>query len=1045
MIRLLWDAMWGRRAQALTVMVLTALAVGTAAAAPWYVFASAEQLVARSVAAAPPEQRVMLLSGTTTSGEKQLRVPPDKVLAVAEQAVGEHHEPAVTGLRLIGPLLLPGVGPKGALVARDGACEHAVIEGACPKAAGEVLLSSGAARALGVEVGATFAMKIDNAAEIADLRVVGIYRPARPGDLYWQGVWNHDARTLDPFLVAPATFDALPSARPATTVDLVLTTGAYRPGLGDRISALAPSETSWKLEGTTAAGELPVVVGRASDELSAGIVAATGRFVLLAWFALLVVVRQTVAARRTDLALVKLRGVRRWRVWTTTMGQTVWVMIAGAVLGAAVGYGGVRAGIGPVEWQDNLELATVQSAQLFGGVLLAALALVWLSELRSLRTPVVELLRNVPPRLRGRAVDIAELVVVGLLAVGVWQLSTVESLRSGSVTATMVPALLSIAVGLLAARFVLWLAGRAGSAAIRSGQLTLALSGLAAQRRPTLRWVVTLLVVAVAGLTTATAETVRGEEAVTDRARQQLGAERVLEVGGVSRGRLLDAVREADPAGDRAMAVSHFPGAGFVPDLLAVDTARLAKVSAWLPEYGPPLAPPADGPAALPMADGRATLTASFDRTAHAVGDLRFEQKPKEQDMPPAYLAIAPPERITTDVYVQVALVTTAGSRVMATFGPLREGRQDYTATVAGCADGCRLAWFGLAAAPPGGPPGPSTAVVWGTRAQLHQLRQGGQDVLATAALADRSRWAASAQTKSLGPMIETSDAGLTLTAPPGCDQPERTRGVCMMRVYQARPAITAVTSGSVARYGRNGRAQIELSGADAIDVETVAVAPVLPRFRGSSGLVDLGELDAALGVSVADERLEVWLADADDEQTVRKLRDLGVQIRSSTSADAVRATLNEQGPAGVRRFQLGVFGLGVLIAAVALLLLAGVERPGRAAELANLRRQGLPERTVRRVSLLAYTGPAVIAVIAGLAAAAATAWLPVPRPGVFSDGWAVLAPPAGLPGIAFLLSALATTLIVAVVLGYAARRLAGSAVGAAPRTRRAHTDGGSR
>ncbi|NUT31640.1 MAG: hypothetical protein HOV79_01060 [Hamadaea sp.] len=1041
MIRLLWDAMWGRRAQALTVLVLTALAVGTAAASPWYVFASAEQLVARSVAAAPPEQRVMLLSGTSTGGQ-QLRVPAAKVVAVAEQAIGPHHEPPVTGLLLVGTILLPGVGPKGALVARDGACEHAVIEGSCPKAAGEVLLSSGAARALGIEIGGTYSMKIDNAAEIADLKVVGLYRPARPGDLYWQGVWNHDARTLDPFLVAPATFDAMPSARPSTTVDLVLTSGAYRPGLGDRISRLEAGDASWKLEGTTAAGELPVVVGRASDELSAGIVAATGRFVLLAWFALLVVVRQTVAARRTDLALVKLRGVRRWRVWTTTMGQTVWVMICGAVLGAAIGFAGVRAGIGPVEWPDNLELATVQSAELFGGVLLAALALVWLSELRSLRTPVVELLRNVPPRLRGRAVDVAELVVIGLLAVGVWQLSTVESLRSGSVTATMVPALLSIAVGLLAARFVLWLAGRAGAAAIRSGRLTLALSGLAAQRRPTLRWVVTLLVVAVAGLTTATAETVRGEEAVTGRAQQQLGAERVLDVGGVSRGRLLEIVREADPAGDRAMAVSHLPNAGFVPDLLAVDTSRLTTVGAWRSEYGPAPTPPPAGPAAIRLSDGEVTLTASFDRKVHAAGDLRFEQKPTSPDLPPMYVSVPPKERIDDDVYVQVALFTAAGSRVMVGFGPLREGRADYTAGVAGCADGCRLAWFGLRSAKAGHP---NVPVTWGTRAELHGLRQGGTDVLPTAALAERSRWAASAQTKTLGPLIETSDAGLALTAPPGCDQPERSRGECVMRVYPARPAITALTTGSVARYGRNGRAQIELSGADALDVETVATASVLPRFRGSSGVVDLAELNDALGVSVADERLEVWLADADDEAIVRKLRDSGVQIRDSTTIDEVRADLNEQGPAGVRRFQLGVFGLGVLIAAVALLLLAGVERPGRAAELANLRRQGLPERIVRRVSLLAYTGPAVIAVAAGLAAAAATAWLPVPRPGVFSDGWAVLPSPAGLPGIAFLLAALATGAVVAVVLGYAARRLAGSAVGAAPRSRRAHTDGGSR
>ncbi|NUR49362.1 MAG: FtsX-like permease family protein, partial [Hamadaea sp.] len=918
-------------------------------------------------------------------------------------------------------------------VAREGICEHSVVEGACPAAPGQILISDGVARLLALSVGDKFTMKIDNSSEVAELTVTGLYRPVRADDRYWSGVWDHDARVIDPFVTAASTFDHLPSARPQTTVDLELGLGAYTPGLGSRLGALESGEASWTFDWFSGAGEVPNVINSVQNEMSAGIVAATGRFVLLAWFALLVVVRQTVGARRTDLALVKLRGVRRWRVWMATMGQTVGVMLGGAVLGAAAGYAWVRAVIGPVVFPDDLDLAVTQSAELFGGVLLAALALAWLSELRSLRSPVVELLRNVPPRVRGRAVDAAELVIVTLLAVGVWQLTTVESLRTGSVTATMVPALLAIAVGLLAARFVLWLSGRAGSAAMRAGRLTMAVAGLSARRRPTLRWVVTLLVVAVAGLTTAMGDMVRGEEAVTARAEQHLGADRVLQVEGVSRRNLLDIVNDIDPAGTRGMAVSYFGSTvGFAPQLLAVDTSRLAAVADWLPEYGPLPASPSVVEDSVRVADGALELTASFDRKVYALGDRTQPVKSENPDFPPYDQTVPPPTEITGDVFAQVALTSATGIRTIARFGPLQEGRHDYQATVAGCAAGCRVTWLGLSASRDGSA---QAALLWGTRVKLHAVRQEGRELLDAAKLGDRPKWMGSSNTRVLGPILDGSAEGMTLTVPPACDDPNHTRGVCEMRAYPAQPVLKAVATGVLSRGGRNNRPQLDLSGADPADVELTGVVARLPRFAEDGSLVDLADFDRVVGVSVANEQLEVWLSDAGDEAFVAALKEHGVKVRASSTVDAERAALNRQGPAGVRRFQLGVFGLGVLISAVALLLLAGVERRTRASELSALRRQGMPAKTVRRISLLGYAVPTAVAVLAGLAAAAATAWLPVPKPAIFSDGWKVLAPPDGLSTIPFVLSALAAAALLAVVLLYAARRLA----------RQALIDGGAR
>jgi hypothetical protein len=90
-------------------------------------------------------------------------------------------------------------------------------------------------------------------------------------------------------------------------------------------------------------------------------------------------------------------------------------------------------------------------------------------------------------------------------------------------------------------------------------------------------------------------------------------------------------------------------------------------------------------------------------------------------------------------------------------------------------------------------------------------------------------------------------------------------------------------------------------------------------------------------------------------------------------------------------RFQLFTAAVGVLLAAGSLLVGAGVERRGRAAELAALRAQGLSARRVRRTGYGGYGALVAGGLAAGLAAAvvaqvAVVAFLPV-----FTDGWAVL------------------------------------------------------
>ena len=93
------------------------------------------------------------------------------------------------------------------------------------------------------------------------------------------------------------------------------------------------------------------------------------------------------------------------------------------------------------------------------------------------------------------------------------------------------------------------------------------------------------------------------------RADNQLGAAQVVHVQPVTPGRLLLAVRAADPSGRDAMAVEQLAGPiyGGKSRVVAVDTARLARVSYWQPGWagldGPQvhhlLAPPHPAPLEL--------------------------------------------------------------------------------------------------------------------------------------------------------------------------------------------------------------------------------------------------------------------------------------------------------------------------------------------------------------------------------------------------------------------------------------------------------------
>lgn len=1011
-IGLVWGAIWARRAQTATVLALTLLAVGAAAAAPWYVVATSEALSARHIAAAPGAER-MLKTVTVRRDEAPQVIEASEVVAEIDEALPVPHEPPITGLVLNSEMKANGATTaRPILTVRSRVCEYATVEGSCPAAANEAMISPAASDTLGLEIGDTFTVIPEGTKSPITMTVVGRYRASDPLDTYWLGVFGSAFTELEPFFVSEETIRQITGVRPTTVVDLILRPAAYTPKLVGQLSIAQDALPQHGIAPRTSASDLAKRIDADQGNLSTGVTVAAGRLILLCWFTLLVVVRHTATARRADLGLVKLRGVRRRRLWTMTLGQLAAPMTLGALLGVAVGYLAARLYAGPVTGADDTARALRQSALTVGVVFVGALVVAWASERRELSSRVSDLLRDVPARPPGRVMNLMELVIGLLAVVGIWQLLAVESSRTGTAAPAVVPALIALTVGLLVTRAVLWIAGRAGTWGIRNGYLTIGLAGVAAQRRPALRWVVTLLVIAVAGLAGAIGESLRAAPVVADRAEQEVGVERVLTVSAPGRLALRDAVRAADPTGREAMAVSYFPGTvGFTFGLLAVDSPRLGQVVRWRDEYGPaPTAVP-DAAARPTVADGPLTLTVTADATL----------SPGGADVP---AAPPPGSPAPDDVYAVVRLVSDAGRAVSAYWGPLVPGRHEYTTDVTRCGDGCRLASIGIVSRTADRERVPA----WGTRVHLHRLGQGGQDVIGTARFADRLGWRTSPFTGQIGPQLLGESDGLALTVPPGCTS--TARGRCVPEVFPGDVAVPVpVRLAGRSFYGsRIAAPELSIVGAPAVPVAAQWQADVLPRLGIRGAIVDLTQLDGLIGVGLTGEQLQIWLAGAASPSFVESLRTAGVTVLATQTVEQTRSRYLGEGPAAVRRFELLAAALGLILAAGALLLAASVEQRGRAGELAALRRQGLRAGVVRRVSLAGYAWHGAAGVVGGLAAAVAAGVLPVPPPKIFADDWHALPiPVGGVSAAALGLAALGAGAVTAVAAVFAARRLTGA------------------
>jgi hypothetical protein len=988
MLWLIVRALLGRRAPAITLLLLSILSAGAAAAAPQYVARSAQDMAAAAVAAASVGDRTFAADLRLDGGA----LTADRVAsAVAEvrTAVALPDVTVISGLVAAGAVSGPDHGVTAPLGYRDGFCDQLVLDGRCPARAGEVALAAATAQRLEVRVGDPVRFRAESGRRDVPLTVVAVYRVKDLYADYWAARdlvrtgADDDETTADDraaVFTVPETItgNGLPTA--IVDVDAI--------GSGDVLTTTPPLDVRDRLQeaqaqlvdrGYETDAQLPVLAAdtyNAQLDIARGVPVSIAELLAVCWIALFLAVRHGAAARRRDVGLLKMRGAGRWRMLALSVGQSALPMIVGGLLGVIVGLALVRprADVLSPETARFADLGSLGAAAI---AVLGSLLAATVAERRTLRAPVALLLRSVPPRRSGWRYGTIDAVLVVLALAGAYEARAyATSTAQASWLALLSPALLAFALGVVLARLIAPVSARVGRRSLRAGRVGAAVTAIELARRPSVPQLTALLTAAVALLGTALATADTTSRADRDRAAAEVGADRVLIVNAPSRSQLLSAVRSIDPGGRTAMAVVASANNG----VLAVDATRLAAVARWRGEYGAPDAAAVAArlrPARLPPDPSVAGPAVTLDASGYG-----------------------------RPVTVRATFAATDGSAVDVTFGPVTGPRRAYRQDLTACAEACRL-----------------VSLTMGPRAAAFTLRifalAGTAGGVEPAVLADRTRWRTGTAAGQTPLDVSTDPDGLTLSGV--VDTGDRA-----VYVADAPARLPMVAAG-----GRGA----ELSAADPqlgtfpgpkLPVTLAGGASALPRLGRDGALVDLETADRMAGDLGIGDSMQVWLtADAPADLT-RRLAERGIVTVRDDTTDTLADRYARQALPVTVRFQLLAAIVIVLLAAGALGVVAAVERRPRGAELLALRRQGLTAGLAGRVSLGAYAVVIGLAVVAGVVTTVlARTLLRVGTP-LFADGWQVLGAPAAARAAPIVLAAVGSTVVFAAVVAMATRRLFG-------------------
>jgi hypothetical protein len=918
MTTLLATVLRGLRSRALLSagsVLLTALAIGSALLGPVYQVAVTGSFLVTRLDDAANNQ-----TGLSWRFEPAGGGGPEDALAAAETGAEEVDGPFTAATAVLETPRVDAIGGQAMLTSTADACDHLDVEGACPAAAGEVLLLAGDLEEQRIAIGDVLPM-----ADYGPVTVVGGYRVPEDETDYWfdlarfASTPQQETRTVTlpfspaPFVTVPATFAQFDAGSWSVRVDRRL---AVPPDY-DLDDLAAATDAAAGLDGSRTEVEGGVLLGESVNDLDTvvsetraqqatardSITPAVLSLVLVALALLLRLMTAAAELRLPELALASLRGVSRRRMWALGLTEPFVLLVlsvpVGAVLGGVLAVTLVRAWLVP-----GLPMPVPAAAVAAGlAVVVATLLVAVLAVGLVLRQSLAEQLTGVRrPRAAGRTAVIAQLVLAaGAVAVLVSKLSAGER-ADPDLTDLVLPVLLAVVAGIAAAQ------ATTGGARwwTRARPRTRSLGGFVAARALSRRREGTLVILPV---TAAIAIGVFGA-GVYDAAAQWRASVAATaapaQVIWTTTAPIDEAValtHEIDPEGRYLMAASTVVTLG--PTYVVVDTPRLSQVATWSPQWTP-------GTSTDEIADLLAPSGTLPTFTGTSLG-LEVANAATTSDDLVIRLRLSSGERRSHDVYL----------------GPIAPGTSRPVADVAFCETGCTIE--GLAV---GGPA--SLQMTMTGSVTLSDFTVDEQPLVGAVAGAGWGEAPTTGYPDALGGLV---DDGGSLRIDLAADEPgvvELTTGGLPV----ALPVVKGVDA-------RTTVAPDSLADTNAVEfpIEPVLVSASTPLLGPVGLMVDYRMLTADR--NLYDQGTQVYVlgrADTPPELTTA-LQDRGLSI--DTTYDEVRRGLDQSAYALALRLYAVVALLVLVMALAGLVVSTAVQLPSRRRDAASLRVVGVPRRAV--------------------------------------------------------------------------------------------------
>ncbi|WP_146202611.1 FtsX-like permease family protein [Branchiibius hedensis] len=549
-----------RRGQHVVVTVVVALIVATVALIPLVERSFSSALVDYRVQQLPPVSAQVEVDAPQRYGQDYQHMASyvDPRLRAVTQAPVETTQ--VTGMWADQNVLV-------LVQSTVGQCQQITITtGRCPEAANEILVSDAALAAQkvsGLTIGARLTVgQINGSALPAQLpkkalTVVGSFTAAPTS--YWGGV--NPARYAPPnpahsapnqvWLTGPATFEAAQGwFSPNLSVRFPLKNDAITANTLATAVAGAAKTSSAMPDGVTVTEPLTQIQQDIATDLDQVKQLVPLLFVQLLILVLILayqVFSLLTNLRRSDAAVLKMRGHDRRSLLRFAVGEFAGAVLLGLPLGLLVAYlaaAAIGAFILPTGTMPAWNWWALVWGVLAVLVAIALLALIWA---RMTRTPIIDLMRAAPRRVRG--------VPVALIVAGALAFAGVILAATGNLTGApslLVPTLAAIVLATLLAAGL----GVVGAALVRrlfsTGRATGALGLAQTIRRPGVVTVLTTLIIATTLVSFSASLLMRGDENRQARASADVGAAVVVGAsssvtGAVDPSALLEAVDKTDP------------------------------------------------------------------------------------------------------------------------------------------------------------------------------------------------------------------------------------------------------------------------------------------------------------------------------------------------------------------------------------------------------------------------------------------------------------------------------------------------------------------